>query len=138
MFAINKLMYIMDIRKYVKFVLINFIMIAFVLSIVLIFFNLGHGIPYKMLSIALVYALIVIFAQYPILCKSKNRYLRTLIFFLSMNIFLFLYGEALCFADDCIGVFPGLKMVMLGNMMGAGIGFIIITAVNYIFRKDLF
>ncbi|WP_159461380.1 hypothetical protein [Dysgonomonas massiliensis] len=113
-------------------------MIAFVLSIVLIFFNLGHGIPYKMLSIALVCALIIVFAQYPILCKSKNWYLKTLVFFLSMNIFLLLYGEALCFADDCIGDFPGLKMIVFGNIMGAGIGFIVVIAVNYIFRKDLF
>lgn len=128
----------MDIRKYVKFVLINFIMIAFILSIIHIFFNLGHGIPYKMLSIALICTLIVVFVQYPILRKSKNWYLKTLIFFLSMNIFLFLYGEVLCIVDDCIGDFPGLKMIVFGNMLGAGVGFIVITAVNYIFRKDLF
>lgn len=128
----------MNIRKYIKFVLLNFPMVAFFLTVVLIFFNIGHGIPYKILSIALACALAVILAQYPILCKAKNWYLKTLVFFLSMNIFLFLYGEALCLIDDCIGDFPGLKMIVFGNMLGAGIGFVVITAVNYLFRKSLF
>lgn len=128
----------MNTSKYIKFVLLNFALVAFFVTIVLMFFNLGHGIPYEMLFVAYACTLVVLLVQYPILVRIKSWCMRALIFFLSMNIFLFLYGEALCLIDDCIGDFPGLKMIVYGNMLGAFIGFFAIASVNYMLRRYLF
>lgn len=134
---INTNMKVFDL-KYLAFVIINFLLAAVPVSLVMIFFNIGHGIPYNMISIALICVLLIVLIQYPILKLAKSWLLKSLIFFVSMNLFLFLYGESFCLIDECIGDFPGLKMIIFGNMSGAIVWFFIITLANYCLRKYLF
>jgi len=139
----------LHVDKYVAFSVVNFFLVSF--HILLIFTLLNGANPDGFLTcitVALSCALAVILVQYPLLVRARNWLLKFLIFFISMNVFMFMFGIFMGivisdWADDGLNTLLqlpgyGLKMMVLGHLTGAIVGFFVVALVNFIMRKRFF
>lgn len=138
----------LDGEKYFAFSVINFIFVAGHILLVLNFFAGKNREGFSsIITIALACALLVVLAQYPLLVRARNWLLRVLVFFLSMQVFMFLFGIAVRiiwegFREGFPGMMSivnsGLNMMVVGNVTGAFVGFLIITPMNFLLREFFF
>lgn len=87
-------------------------------------------------------ALIILF-QYPLLLLYKNWIYKALIYYLSMIIFLFVLGVMFHIdqhnnfqIDDLIE--SGLKMLVMGQIFGGLLMYVIILILNWKLKDDIF
>jgi len=131
-------------NKYINFIVINF----FIVNLYnLMFFKIFNGnnqndypIDFLILFVAISIPLIIF--QYPALNIRRNWLYKIIIFYGTMNLFLFLSGFifSIYFSDKenfSNWFSDGLKMIIYGNIVGL-FGFGIIVLTNFLFRKRLF
>ncbi|AXU94925.1 hypothetical protein CI789_06615 [Erwinia persicina] len=130
-----------NVDKYVAFTVVNFFTASFIMLIVCMIFA-----SLKFFVCSLISILIVVVLQYPALNRCKGWLSRSVVFFLSMNVFLFILGvvASLTLGISLDNVDAGLKMIYIGNVFGvffAGIGpigYLLILLVNISLRKHFF
>lgn len=131
-----------DFLNYLKFLLLN---IPIVLLPIIGFFLISKGTLLDILGITAV-ALAIIFFQYPILVLAKPWLLKIAVFYLSMVIFLFLYGVLVTWDFSAGGyeagslgarLHGGVVTTIFGHLFG-GIFFPFIVLINWLLRKFLF
>lgn len=134
-------------NKRLKFYLIN-LGLVMVLSFVLLQFMNGTGndYPFNFFGISIVIAIPIIYFQYPILNYKKNWIYKSVIFYLSMLLFLFLLGVILAWnekvgsneAGTWLARFDsGLRMTIYGQIFGGIFSFIIIVLTNIALKSKL-
>ena len=80
-------------NKHINFFLVNLSLVVLSTLLLLQFMNgTGNEYPSKMLGISILISIPMIYFQYPILNFKKNWIYKSLIFYLSMVIFLFIFG----------------------------------------------
>lgn len=131
----------LDVDKYVAFSVVNFFTASFIMLIVCLMFPSP-----SFFFCSLICILVVVVWQYPVLIRCKGWAARCLVFFLSMNLFLFFSGVAVSLSDGISwhALDAGLKMIFLGNIFGMGffglgpISYFLILLVNVSLRKHFF
>ncbi|WP_248723279.1 hypothetical protein [Seonamhaeicola sp. ML3] len=107
----------------------------------------GNDYPTKMFGISILISIPIIYFQYPILNFRKNWIYKSLIFYLSMVIFLFIFGIVMAWnekvgnneAGTWLARFDsGLRMNIYGQIFGGFFAFIIISLMNFGFKNQLF
>lgn len=135
-------------HKYLKFILMNAIAVNSYFSLVMLIMNKGIfvGIVHEIMM-GIFISIPIICIQYPVLQFKKNRAYKVLVFYVSMLVFLFVYGlvkswhaevgsaEAGSWLARLDG---GLRFVFFGQVMGALAGMPFIVLINYMLRKSLF
>lgn len=116
-------------------------------TIVMLLINGDNEFPTKMILTGILISIPVIFIQYPVLQIKKNWFYKILAFYLSMIVFLFIYGIAMAWnekvgANDAgtwLARFDsGIRMIFFGHVLGGLFGMIPIVLFNYFLRKEIF
>lgn len=101
--------------------------------------GIGNSYPMDLLLIAFLISIPIIYFQYPIIIFKKNWLYRALIFYLSMNLFLFIFGIILSWNEYVGGheigswaarLDAGFRMIFFGQLFGGLIAFILILCIN--------
>jgi len=126
-------------KKYSLFYLINFIIVFFAIIFLSVMVPFGHTFKALLISIP------IILFQYPILKLRKNWYYKSFIFYLSMIVFLFIYGVITAW-NQKVGANPagtwlaradaGLRIIILGQLFGGFFAYLIISWSNYLMRDQ--
>lgn len=126
--------------KYFYFVLINSFLVNSTIALLFQLNNSGNPFPFNVLSITIPVATLIITLQYPILNLRNNWKYKTFVFYLSMIVFLFIFGTVFDMKYNNIptALKNGLLMVFLGQLFGGIIGMLPILFVNYLLQDFLF
>ena len=135
-------------NKYYLFIKLN-VLVVFSTIVILFFFINGwnNEIPWKFIISALIISVPIILLQYPLLQLRKNWLYKSLIFYLSMIVFLFVFGGVIAWnqtvGSNGVGTWlaradAGLRMAIIGQIMGGLFGFILIVLTNYLMKDKLF
>jgi len=137
----------MDIKKrHICFFIVNVLLVT-LLSALIIYLNNGenNNFPFNHLGIAILISLPIIYFQYPILQLKQSWIYKSLIFYGSMLIFLFVYSVLVLLIDkglDGESVFStlstGLAMTIIGQIPALIVGFLPILIINYVLKNKLF
>jgi len=102
---------------------------------------------YDIIGISILISIPILFIQYPILNWKANWIFRSLIFYASMLLFLFLFGILISW-DSKVGsnnagtwlarIDGGFRLVIFGQFFGGILGFVVITFFNFLFREKIF
>lgn len=132
-------------KFFLVFFALNFTSIVFLDLFILWIFN-GNSkneFPWNMLLTMIIISIPIVFAQYPLLKLKQSWFYKSIIFYLSMNAFLFFYGaiQSMLFNVNKSEIFgyleDGLKMIILGQVFGL-IAFPSIVVVNWAIRQYTF
>lgn len=135
-------------NKHIKFYIFNLVLIT-LLTALLFLFSKGSGSRYPLESfgISLLITIPIIYFQYPILLLRKNWAYKSLIFYLSMILFLWIFGVITGWNQKVGNSDPGtwiarldagIRMILYGQVFGGFLSFIIITLLNYTWKEKLF
>lgn len=135
-------------NKRIKFFLVN---LGLVILTNFILFLLMNGreneYPIGVFGISILISMPIIYVQYPILNFKRNWIYKSLIFYSSMVIFLFIFGITIAWNVNVgsheTGTWlarldSGLRMIIFGQIIGGFLAFLIITSVNFVFKSELF
>ncbi|PVX44424.1 hypothetical protein C8C85_0157 [Flavobacterium sp. 103] len=128
-------------KMFLIFFILNFSLIAFSDLFILSMSN-GNSenkFPWNMFIIMIMVSTPIILLQYPLLNLKQNWFYKTIIFYLSMIIFLFSYGTIQSIFEEhkvnFLDYFEnGLKMILLGQIFGLTV-FPGIVVVNWSVKK---
>jgi hypothetical protein len=132
-------------KFFLVFFALNFTSIVFLDLFILWIFN-GNSkneFPWNMFLTMIIISIPIVFAQYPLLKLKRSWFYKSIIFYLSMNAFLFFYGtiQSMLFNVNKSEIFgyleDGLKMIILGQVVGL-IAFPSIVVVNWAIRQYTF
>ncbi len=139
-------MKVFKLTKFKKFYYVNFFAIAFLEIFFILFLNKTNRIDSDTLKIICVMILIsgvIIVIQYPLLILFKNWIYKSIIYYLSMLLFLFVLGIVFhitefvnCRTEDLVE--SGLKMIVMGQIFGGLLMYIILIILNWKLRDDIF
>lgn len=132
-----------SVLKYACFLGINIPLVLFPLIFIII---LQKG---DVLSMAFTFfaAVAIIFVQYPLLVLLKSWILKTIIFYLSMVLFFFVFGAVIGSGSPGGGYqagtinsmfHSGIVMIFFGHLFGGVIIFPVIAMINWLLRKKTF
>lgn len=123
-------------RKFLTFFLLNLSLI-FLFQFISFKPNLKNEIDLTFISKFILITVTIIIIQYPILKIYENWIFKVSIYWLSMNLFFFLLGF---FIEITLKSFEnGLIMIIYGNLtIIPHLGLVIIIAINYLLRKQIF
>lgn len=123
-------------RKFLTFFLLNLSLI-FLFQFISFKPNLKNEIDLIFISKFILITVTIIIIQYPILKIYENWIFKVSIYWLSMNLFFFLLGF---FIEITLKSFEnGLIMIIYGNLtIIPHLGLVIIIAINYLLRKQIF
>lgn len=123
-------------RKFLIFLLLNSIL-TFTLQLTFFIPNFKDEKDFTIVPIFTIITIVIIIVQYPFLKILKNWGYKSLIFWISMNSFLFLLGF---FTEIGAKSFEnGIKVIIYGNLLIIPYLFLgIIIVVNYLLRKQIF
>jgi len=133
-------------QKHIRFFIVNLLLVT-ILSASIIYFNngVGNNYPFKHLGIAILVSLPVIYYQYPILRLKKSWIYKSLVFYGSMLVFLFVYSVLILLLDNGLAgesilstLSTGLAITIIGQISTLIVGFLPILAINYFLRNKLF
>ncbi|MFM2387948.1 MAG: hypothetical protein RL660_2705 [Bacteroidota bacterium] len=99
---------------------------------------------WQCVAIMLVVSALIIVIQYPVLTLFKHWAYKLLVFYLSMNLFLFAIG--IIWASHNEGsdwnlhvlIDRGIKMMFIGQVFGGLLMYLVVVIVNWKLRQDLF
>lgn len=130
-------------KRYFLFLVLN---AALVCSAIYLFMPGKRTGPEELLWIAFVPAILIIMLQYRFLIRYPSWLLKIFVFYLSMVLFLILFGAILSWNTKVSGYEAGtamarilgsVEMIYLGHIFG-GLCFPIVVFSNWLFRKQLF
>ncbi len=135
-------------EKYRLFILLN-ILIVFVTIVSLFFLMTGKNneMPWSWIFTAFIISIPIILLQYPILQLKKNWFYKSVVFYFSMVLFLFVFGGVTAWNEtvgsNAAGTWlaradAGLRMAIIGQLFGGVFGFMLIVFANYLMKDKLF
>ncbi len=133
-------------KKHFLFFILNLLLVTIFISLI-IYFNNGkeNDFPYDSLGVAVLISMPIVYLQYPILNLKNNWLYKSVVLYLSMLVFLFVFGIAMIYidtgfkGDTIFSVFyAGAAMSILGQVFGFVFGFLPILIINYIYRNYFF
>jgi hypothetical protein len=134
-------------KKYLKFVYYNLIFVVLSMSIILYLSNgTGNSYPFDLVGISIIIAIPIIVLQYPLLILNRNWIYRTVVFYLSMLVYLFIFGIILSWneevGDNLAGSWiarfdGGLRLMFYGQLFGGFFGFALVWFINYLLAEKL-
>ncbi len=100
--------------KHLKFFIVNLIVVTVCLGLTLLFWSgLNDRFPIELLSKSIVFSSLIIVFQYPLMKYYKSWLYKSLILYLSMLLFLFVFGLLVDFKWE-----SGFKMMFIGQGEG--------------------
>lgn len=123
-------------RKYITYFLLNSSLI-FLFQFIFFKLNLKNEIDLIFIPKFILITVTIIIIQYPFLKFYENWIYKISIYWLSMNLFFFLFGF---FSEITLKSFKnGLIMIIYGNLIIIPyLWLVIIIAINYLLRKQIF
>ena len=135
-------------NTYRLFILLNVSVVFFVIVILFLAMNgENNETPWFHILASFTVALPIIIFQYPLLLIRKNWYYKSLVFYLSMILFLFLLGGIISWNQTVgnneagtwlVRADAGLRMLIVGQIFGGIFGFVLIVFMNYLMTEKLF
>jgi len=134
-------------KKHLTFVYYNLIFVVLTISILLLLNNgTGNSYPINLVGISTLIAIPIIVLQYPLLILYRNWMYKTFIFYLSMLVYLFVFGMILTWNDkvgnNLAGSWSarfdaGLRLMIFGQIFGGFFGFVLVWFFNYLMAEKL-
>lgn len=130
-------------NKFKQFFIVNFSIISIV-NIILLWFSNGNNsnpFPWNLYYIMLFISIVLLFFQYPFLVKNSTKFSKILILYVSMILFLFLFGflSSLYLGIELIkSIIQGFITIIIGQIMGGIVAFIFIAFINIKYKKYFF
>lgn len=134
--------------KFWRYFLINAILVSTFFALFLSdYYGANEGFAYDIVLIALATALPVIYFQYKLLNLKNNWIYKSMIFYIGMILFLFLFGIIIAW-DQKVGsnaagswlarLDSGVRFIIYGQLFGGLLGFPVIVFINYLFQNWIF
>lgn len=134
--------------EFYRFFIYNFLAILVTLVLYYYFFNgSNNDFPYDLVFYSVLISVPIIILQYPILHLRKNWFYRSFVLYLSMIVFLFVYGVVLGWSFEVGGreagswigrIDSGVRMMIFGQIFGGLAGYGAILIFNYAYKDKLF
>ena len=134
--------------KYLVFFAANLILLSMIFAVQLGNFHGDKSFAFDIVAAAIIIALPIIGLQYPLLKKRKSWVYKSLVFYLSMLAFLFVFGIFISWESKVGGndagswiarLDGGVRLVILGQIFsGALIWYVIVLMINYLGKNFFF